>query len=231
MNDLRHVIASLRSHVEITLLTLWIALAAAAWSFLALASELQEGELTSYDRWLMQALREPGLPHVPVGPPWLIDTMRDFTSLGSVAVLLLLTTIVAVALLIYRQRAQAAVLAAAVVMANVSNSLLQLFYGRARPDFIVQGVLPPSHSFPSGHSAMATAAYFLLAMILASYETRRTARVFAFGVAAFLAILIGFSRVYLGVHWPSDVLAGWTLGGIWALLGALALRFARRSAR
>jgi undecaprenyl-diphosphatase len=213
--------------IEITLLGLWLALAAAAWSFLALASELQEGELAASDRWLLQSLRKPGLPHVPSGPPWLADTMRDLTSLGSVPVLLILTTIVVVALVAHRQRRQAAILAGAVALANLSNSLFKVFYARPRPDFVVYGTLPLSQSFPSGHSTVATATYFLFAVMASSLETRLAPRVFAFGTAAFLAIIVGFSRVYLGVHWPSDVLAGWFLGGVWALIASLTLRFAQ----
>lgn len=207
------------------MLGLWLALAAAVWSFLALAGELQEGELTGSDRWLLQLLRKPGQPHVPSGPPWLADTMRDLTALGSVTVLLILTTIVVVALLAHRRRRQAILLVGAVVLAEISNSLFKTLYARPRPDFVVYGTLPLSQSFPSGHSTVATATYFLFAVIVSSLETRLAPRVFAFGTAALLAVIVGFSRVYLGVHWPSDVLAGWFLGGVWAVLASLALRF------
>ena len=218
------------TRVEIALLAFWIAIVGAIWSFLALGSEVGEGELAAFDRGLLLALRQPGEPHIAAGPPWLLECMRDVTALGGVTLLAFITVISVVALLVHRHNAQAVVLAVAIPLAQVSSDLFKTFYGRARPTFAVYGDLPISQSFPSGHSTVATATYFLLAVIVASLETRLSVKVLAFAVAAFLSIMIGVSRVYLGVHWPSDVIAGWFLGAAWALAAALGLRtITRRS--
>lgn len=208
---------------EARLLVLWIGLVAAVWVFLSLASELREGELTSFDTWVLLALRQPNNPHLAIGPVWLTDSMRDITSLGSVTVLFLITAVAAVVLYFYDRKRHAAVLVVAVLMTQLSDTLLKNFYGRVRPAFAVYGAPPVSLSFPSGHSTTSTATYFLLAMIAAELEVRANVRLVLFAIAALLALLIGFSRVFLGVHWPSDVMAGWCLGGFWALAGSLVL--------
>jgi undecaprenyl-diphosphatase len=221
--NLWHRIVLRLDGVTTALLAAWIALAAAIWAFLALAGEVQEGEANAFDRWVVLALRQPGHPHQIVGPPWLIEAVRDVTALGSVVVLLLISTIATIALLVHGRRLQAGLFATAVIFAEVSTDLFKALLARARPDFAVLGALPASHSFPSGHSTVATATYFLLAMIVARLELHRNAKVLAFATAAFLALAIGFSRVFLGVHWASDVIAGWLLGASWALVMSIVL--------
>ncbi len=185
---------------------------------------MREGELAAFDYRLLLALRQPDKPHVGAGPIWLLECMRDVTALGGVTLLTLVTVISVIALLAHGRKAQAVVLAVAVPLAQVSSDIFKTFYGRARPSFAIYGDLPVSQSFPSGHSTVATATYFLLAVIVASLETKVSTKILSFAVAAFISIVIGVSRVYLGVHWPSDVIAGWFLGAAWALIAALALR-------
>lgn len=220
--DFQHL-ARLAARIEVSLLALWVALIAAIWAFLSLAGELREGELTAFDTWVLIALRHTGLPHEAIGPRWLTDSMRDITALGSFTVLFLITIVAVSMLAMHGKKRQAGVLAAGVVLAQISGQFLKLFYGRTRPSFAVYGDLPTSLSFPSGHSTVATATYFLLALIVAGLEVRTAAKVLVFAMAALLAIGIGFSRVYLGVHWPSDVIAGWCVGGFWALAASLVL--------
>jgi undecaprenyl-diphosphatase len=212
-----------RTRIEVKLLGLWTALVAALWAFLSLAGEMREGELTAFDTWVLVALRHVNSPHNAIGPQWLTGGMRDITALGSFTVLFLITVVAVSMLFMHGKNRQAGVLAAGVVLAQVSGELLKLFYGRMRPSFAVYGDLPTSLSFPSGHSTVATATYFLLALIVAGLEVRIAAKVLVFAMAALLAIAIGVSRVYLGVHWPSDVIAGWCLGGFWALAASLVL--------
>jgi undecaprenyl-diphosphatase len=210
--------------IEFTVLAVWIAAASAVLGFLHIADEMHEGELDAYDRAILSALRVPGDPHAAIGPHWLIESMRDVTALGGVTLLVLVTVISVIALLAYRHRLEALVLTVSVVLAQLSSGLFKDFYERVRPTFAVYGDLPTSMSFPSGHSTVSTAAYFLLAVIVADLDPARAVKVLAFAVAALLALMIGFSRVFLGVHWPSDVLAGWCLGAAWALAAAIALR-------
>jgi undecaprenyl-diphosphatase len=220
--NFRHL-TRLTARIEVRLLGLWVALIAAIWAFLSLAGELREGELTAFDSWLLAALRHANSPHDAIGPQWLTGSMRDITALGSFTVLFLITIVAVSMLYMHGKKRQAGVLAAGVVLAQISGELLKLFYGRTRPSFAIYGDLPTSLSFPSGHSTVATATYFLLALIVAGLEVRVAAKVLVFAIAALLAITIGFSRVYLGVHWPSDVIAGWCLGGSWALAASLVL--------
>lgn len=228
MNGRLQVLGSLLRRVEIALLVVWIALAGVVWAFLSLGSEMREGELAGFDLLVLNALRRPGAAHVAIGPPWLTETMRDLTALGGLTVLAVMTILAVVLLLGYRRRLEALVLGVGVPLAQLSSGLLKDFYERVRPSFAVYGDLPSSMSFPSGHSTTATAAYFILAVIVSRADCRPSAKVFYFAVAALLSVMIGFSRVYLGVHWPTDVVAGWRLGSAWALIAALALRFGER---
>jgi undecaprenyl-diphosphatase len=219
--------AWLSSRIEIALLAVWIALVGAIWAFLAIGSEMREGELTGPDRLVLEALRLPGQPHRAIGPHWLIESMRDLTALGGVTVLSIVTIISVIVLLGHKRRIQALVLGVCVPLAQVSSGLFKDVYERARPSFAIYGDLPTSMSFPSGHSTVATATYLILAVIVSSLEASRPMKVLGFAVAGLLSITIGFSRVYLGVHWPSDVIAGWCLGAAWAMVAAAALRRAR----
>jgi undecaprenyl-diphosphatase len=191
----------------------------ALWGLIYLGGEMREGETLGFDRDLMMALRAPGRPHAPIGPPWLPDAMRDVTALGSTA-LITLATLTASAALLYRKRwGRALVLLLVVVLANASDDLLKVFYNRARPDFAVAGLYIRSQSFPSGHSTASAALWLSLATIAASFEARTDAKVFWFVTAVLAILAVGFSRVYLGAHWPTDVVAGWVLGAMWALIG------------
>jgi undecaprenyl-diphosphatase len=141
----------------------------------------------------------------------------------------LVTLVGVLAFLFHRRWRHAAILAGTVLLADVSSEALKVFYDRPRPDLVPHGTYVYSASFPSGHSTLSTAMYLTLAMLVASLEPRQASKVMAFTLAAALSLGIGFSRVYLGVHWPSDVLAGWALGGAWALAAwFVLLRLGRR---
>ena len=227
LSDFSH----LAKRFEMAFLAAWFALAGSVWSFLAIGNEMHEGELTGYDRWVLEVLRLPGQPHKAIGPHWLMECMRDLTALGGITVLSLVTVLSVIALVGHGRRLQALVLAICVVLAQLSSGLFKDVYERLRPSYAIYGDLPASMSFPSGHSTVATATYLILAVIVSSIETNRSMKALSFAVAAFLSILIGFSRVYLGVHWPSDVVAGWCLGAAWALVAAVTLRSIDRRLR
>lgn len=200
---------------------------AALWLFLGLADEVSEQETVSIDRLLLLALRRPEDLSDPVGPRWFEEAARDVTALGGFTFLTLFVLIVWAALLYHAKRRQAWVLLGTVAAAQVSTEVLKLFYDRARPDLVPHGSYAYTASFPSGHSTLAAAAFLTTATILASLERRRRAKVFPFAVAVLLIVSIGASRVYLGVHWPTDVLAGWTLGAAWALAARMMLTATR----
>jgi undecaprenyl-diphosphatase len=123
----------------------------------------------------------------------------------------------------------AAILALTVLLADLSSEGLKLVYSRPRPDLVPHGSYVYSASFPSGHSTLSAATFLTLAMLIASLEPNRGTKVMVYVLAFALVLSVGVSRVYLGVHWPSDVLAGWCLGAAWALAAWIALlRFGAR---
>ncbi len=207
---------------------------AALWLLIKIASEVREGEVLGIDRALMLAMRLPGQPAIPAGPAWLPSTMRDLTALGGGPVLTLVILAVATFLALKRQWHTAAIVVIATTSGGLAIAGLKEFFARARPDLIDHlGVTVSSASFPSGHAGNSAIVYLTLATLLFPVIAEARQRVFVTLVALLLTGLIGISRVYLGVHWPSDVLAGWLFGALWALAWwAIDMRLlARRRAR
>jgi undecaprenyl-diphosphatase len=217
-----------RLYADSTLLVLFLLAAAGLLVFLMLASEVREGEIFGLDRWLIQALRSPDDPSVPVGPLWLRLTLRDITALGGSPVLTLLTLISAGYLIAARKAATAAFLVAAISTGAIASTLLKLLFARARPDLVAHLVDTYSTSFPSGHAMNSAVTFLTLGALLARAEDNRSVRIYLMAVAVSLTLIIGFSRVYLGVHWPSDVLAGWCVGATWAILCSWLARILQR---
>ncbi|MGZ9809401.1 phosphatase PAP2 family protein [Pseudoroseicyclus sp. H15] len=194
-----------------------VVIAGALWGFVALASEMLEGDLHSFDETVLLALRTAGDPAVGIGGPQMQVAMRDLTALGGIVVLTIISLSVLGYLFLRRQRASALFLAAAIVGGQLISHLAKSGFSRPRPDLVPHGVEVATASFPSGHSMMAAVTYLTLAVMLARGESALRMRIFFLSVAALLTVAVGVSRVYLGVHWPSDVLAGWSLGAAWAL--------------
>jgi undecaprenyl-diphosphatase len=209
--------------IESRALILVIGCAGALWAFFNIASEVGEGETLAIDRRILLALRTPGHLADPIGSRSFEEAMRDVTALGGFTVVTLVTVVGVLAFLIHRRWRHAMVLAVTVLLAEISSEGMKHLYGRPRPDLVPHGTYVYSASFPSGHSTLSAATFFTLAMLIASLEPHRAAKVMSYGLAGLLVISIGVSRVYLGVHWPSDVLAGWCLGAAWALAAWLAL--------
>ncbi|HWE99181.1 MAG TPA: phosphatase PAP2 family protein [Caulobacteraceae bacterium] len=217
-------IRRLAAAAEVRTLVVIAAIAAGVWALLSLGGEVREGETGGWDRAVIQALRAPGHPHLPIGPRWLQDVMRDITALGGTTWTILATLLVFAALTFHGLWRRGVMLLAVVGLAQLADELLKGAYGRVRPDFAPPGTFVYAQSFPSGHSTSSAALWMSLAMIAASFERREEAKIFWFVVAGVIVVAVGFSRVFLGVHWPTDVLAGWTLGTCWALAGWLVWR-------
>ncbi|MBI1405591.1 MAG: phosphatase PAP2 family protein [Caulobacter sp.] len=197
--------------------------AAALWLFLSVAGEVAEGETLKIDRALLLMLRMTHDPTVTVGPLWLRTALMDFTSLGSVAVLTLVVAGTAGLFASLRRWPEAVMLVAASGGGVAISQGLKLMFGRARPDESLRLVEAVNASFPSGHAMLSAVVYLTLGAMISRFAERRRVRAFAMGAGVVLTLLVGTSRVYLGVHWPSDVLAGWSLGAAWAMACWLAV--------
>ena len=201
---------------------------AGVWGFVEIADEVLEQETQGFDRTVLLAMRTAGDPSDPIGPRWLEEIGRDFTALGGWAVQTVITMAVVGFLLLQRKLGATALILAAVLGGLVLSMSLKHYYSRPRPDLVPHGSLVYTSAFPSGHSMMAATTYLTLGAVLARVQPRRSLKAYLLLLAMALTGLVGISRVYLGVHWPTDVLAGWTAGLTWALLCWLVARWLQR---
>lgn len=172
----------------------------------------------AFDKLVMAGLRNPSNLSIPIGPPWLQSAMLDITAIGGVAVLTLLTVIVAAFLAVIRKTKLAVFVVVAVSTGAAASTFLKSIFVRPRPDLVAHLVDVNTTSFPSGHAMNSAIVYLTLGALLAETHLEREAKGFIMVVAVALTLMVGFSRVYLGVHWPSDVIAGWAIGASWAIL-------------
>lgn len=184
--------------------------------FAHLADEAAEGETHAFDTQILLSLRNPADSADPLGPPWFEQAVLDVTALGGFAVLTLMVIAACAYLLALGKRGSALLLAGAVVSGSFASEALKALYDRPRPDLVAHLAETQSASFPSGHAMLAAVAYLTLGALLARMHASRRIKALLLSVGIALTVLIGASRVYLGVHWPTDVLAGWSLGAAWA---------------
>ncbi|WEX07948.1 phosphatase PAP2 family protein [Chelativorans sp. AA-79] len=200
-------------------------------AFLSIADEMGEGEVRAWDEWLFLAFRNPADPDDPLGPPWLEEAALEVTALGGYTLIILTLAAVLGLLLVTRRYGPALYAFLSVGSGALVSSLSKQFYDRPRPDLVPQLDIVHTASFPSGHALVTTVAYLTLAALVIRFFDDLRVRLYVAGVAVFVSLIVGISRVYLGVHWPSDVAAGWALGAAWASLAWLvvaALQFLRR---
>ncbi|MFC6197453.1 phosphatase PAP2 family protein [Ponticaulis profundi] len=200
-------------------------IAASFMLFWSLAEEILEGEGHEFDEWLFLVLRNPSDTSDPIGPGWFEYAVADITALGGYAILTLLLTAAATYLIAIKRWRHAAILIGAVLSGTALSSLLKLGIARPRPDLVEHMTHAMSSSFPSGHATLSATAYLTIGLILAEAHEKKRIRGLIMMFAVITTMLVGMSRVYLGVHWPSDVLAGWALGTSWALLWWVLLRW------
>ena len=189
----------------------------AIWGFVQIADEVVEGDAQRFDEWVLRSLRSPNDPAVPRGPVWLEEVMRDFTAMGSVIILFLTVVAVLGYLLMVKKYAAMWLVIAATVGGILAGSLMKYLFARPRPTIVphLAGVM--TASFPSGHSMYSAVVYLTLAAILARLVPDWHVKIYFIFVALVMIVLVGVSRVYLGVHYPTDVMAGWLAGLVWAL--------------
>jgi len=218
------MVRQLWKRTEFSVLLAGIIVAFGLWSFFELVEVARHSTAHDFDTGILLALREAGRPDDPIGPAWLEGAVRDITSLGSMAVLVLVTLGAIIYLLMIRRRFEALLVLFAVGGGQILSSLLKFGIDRPRPELVSHLVDVQTLSFPSGHAMLSAVVYLTLGSLLAGHASTRALKIYVLGVAVLLTLMVGASRAYLGVHWPSDILAGWSIGFAWAMACWLAAR-------
>lgn len=213
--DLPRLLAAAKS--ELGLVAALMVAAGGLLAFLHVSEEVAEGDTHAFDLAVLKALRLPGDPNSLIGPKWLHLAATDVTALGSVTVLGLIVLLAVVFMAsLKRWSAALLVLVGAGGGVAISQGLKQLF-GRERPDLVYRAVEASNPSYPSGHAMLSAVVFLTLGALAARFSDRRRIKALALGAGVLLSVLVGLSRIYLGVHWASDVLGGWSLGAAWAM--------------
>ena len=216
------LLSSIGRHEWAVLLAI-VGVAAGILAFGAIADEVMDGDAQPFDRKVLLAMRRPDNLALR-GPLALQEAARDITGLGGVTVLGLLTFAVSGNMLLNGRRRMAVFVVGCVASGLLLSTTLKIAFNRPRPELVPHEVSVSTPSFPSGHSMMSALTYLTLGALLARSQERKRLKAFSMLLATALAFMVGISRVYLGVHWPTDVVAGWTAGASWALLCWLAAR-------
>ena len=215
---------------ELMLLMLGVGVCLLLWGFLALASEVMEGDTTTLDTRILVALRKSDDPSRPIGPSWVENSLLDLTAIGGPTVLGLVVVAVVGFLVLQTRYHTAIVVLATAASGELVNSVLKNVFLRPRPDVVPHLRNVTTSSFPSGHAMESAIIYLTLGAMLMRLSERRITKVYSMGIAIALTLLVGISRVYLGVHYPTDVIAGWMFGFFWAsLCWIVAKRFERET--
>jgi len=186
-----------------------------------------EGDTHTFDKWVIEVTRSAEDPSLPFGPPWLRELGRDATALGGVGWLTFFTVVAAGYLWLDNKPRLMILLCLSSLGGLLLTTGLKYFFARPRPDadFYLSHVY--TSSFPSGHSMLAAVVYLTTGVLLAAAVSHVKLKIYILSVAIFLSLVVGISRVYLGVHYPTDVFAGWMAGSAWALLCWLLARWIR----
>lgn len=206
-----------------------VATLVAGWCFLEVADEVLEGETRRLDEWVVRSLRHPASPAGPLGPPWLEEAVRDLTALGGFTVLVLVIGATAGYLWIRRAFSAMWLVLGASLGGLILSTLLKGLFQRPRPALTPHLTHVALSSFPSGHSMNSAVVYLTLGLLLAELSDLTRMRIYCVAVAVLLTVLVGLSRVYLGAHYPTDILAGWAAGATWAGLCWIVARRLHRS--
>lgn len=219
-----------RDGEELWLLLGSLALVAVVLLVLKLAGEVLEGDTLEFDKRLLQSLRKADNPSQPIGPAWLELAAFDITALGGPTVLGLTVFAVVGFLVLQGLYRNALFVFLASTGGWLLNDLLKEFFARPRPSVVPHLRQVMSLSFPSGHALTSAAIFLTLGALLMRVAERRIVKFYCMFVAMMATLLVGVTRVYLGVHYPTDVLAGWLIGLSWALFCWLLERALERRA-
>lgn len=206
-----------RDRTELVLLVGGIAVLLLLVVISKLASEVLEGETQHFDKRILVSLRSPSDPSIPIGPAWLVSGALDITALGSATVLGLTVLAVGGFLLLQGMWRNALFVMVASFGGWFINGALKQMFQRPRPTFVPHLREVMTTSFPSGHALTSAVVYLTLGALTMRIAERRLTKLYCMAVAMLVTGLVGASRVYLGVHYPTDVVAGWLIGLSWAL--------------
>jgi len=201
------------------------------YGFIEIAEEMAEGEIRWIDEKLFLMLRAAADPSQPLGPAWLQETALEVTAIGGYPLIIFTLAAVSGFFIVTKRYGAALYAVLAVGSGALLSQTLKQYYGRPRPDLVDHLDVVHTASFPSGHALVTTVAYLTLAAIVIGYLENKRARAYVLSVAVLVAVMVGVSRVYLGVHWPSDVAAGWALGAAWASFSWLVVHMLQRRKR
>ena len=205
-----------------------VAVSLAVWGFAEIAEAVNERGTQTFDEAILNALREPGHPDQLIGPKWVEQAMRDITALGGVTVLTLITAVVCFYLTLSGRHDLSLFTCLAVIGGSIVTFALKDFFDRPRPQLVPHILVEVSSwSFPSGHAMGSAIVYLTLGAMLTESAPNWRLKGYVMCVAVALTLLIGSTRVFLGVHYPTDVLAGWALGFAWAYGCRSVVRLAR----
>nr|WP_200892460.1 phosphatase PAP2 family protein [Aliterella atlantica] len=191
----------------------------ALWAFEQIADEVLEKESHALDVRILLAIRR-------LHNTLLDQAMMGITFIGDPSILLVVCVGVAIWLLRQKQRSEATTLAIAAIGAIALNVLLKHLFSRARPMLWERIVDVGQYSFPSGHAMVSMVIYGFIGYLLATRYRRQ--RVWIVSLIVLLILAIGFSRMYLGVHWPTDVAAGYAAGLVWLIACIFSLKIWRQ---
>lgn len=218
-------LSPLRGKIEFMVLLALLVVAGGLWGFVELMEVARDAEPHGFDTEILLAFRVAGDTSSPIGPFWMEEAVRDVTSLGSTVVLIFITLSTIVYLLLARKLAAALFVFAAIAGGQILSSVLKLGIDRPRPDLVSHLVEVHTLSFPSGHAMLSAVTYLTLGALLTHILPDRATKLYVLFLAVLVTFCVGVSRIYLGVHWPSDVLAGWCAGAAWAMLCWLIARW------
>lgn len=204
------------ARAEVAALAALLVMTLGVMTFVEVADDATEADGQAFDQAVLHAVQP--VPGDPRGPWWVQEAAADLTALGGISVLTMFALIALTFLLIQRKRLSAALLVIGLLGGVALSEGLKALFGRARPPEAFQAVETLNASFPSGHALLSTVFYLTLGVMLTRAFPQRRLKTFVLGAAILIALLIGLTRVYLGAHWASDVIAGWCAGAAWAMV-------------
>ena len=206
-----------------------ILLSLGLYAFFKLTGGVFDGNTSDFDERVLLWFRNPSDWSDPLGPAWLEVVVRDVTALGGLVILGLLCVAACGYLWIRQQHKLALFIAVSVSSGSLLNGLLKELFSRPRPDIVPHETAAALSSFPSGHAMMSAVVYLTLGALLSLSTDDSRIKIYILSWSVFLTVMVGISRIYLGVHWPTDIIAGWIAGGTWALLSLLTYRWVAAS--